>query len=144
MISKLQTPRQGMLLLSPLPLFYNCQVFFSQIAHTSSCIPFPLISQAKIFQGFFFFLETYQTCVAITKRIIKFCSILLKWKNLKNQTETANFRKIKISKIDHRENKQLEQNNYQRRILTFEKQCQNAPARKLKANAFHRVNLHNV
>lgn len=42
----------------------------------------------------------------------------------------ANFRKIKISKIDHRENKQLEQNNYQGRILTFEKQCQKAPARK--------------
>lgn len=38
-------------------------------------------------------MKTYHTCAEIIKRIIHFCSILLKWKKFKNQKEMANFKK---------------------------------------------------
>lgn len=132
---KLKKATQDMVLSSPSSSFYNCEVFFSQIAHTVSCVPFSLISHAKIFQGSFFPGNLPNLCRDKEKNnkiLFNFAQV----EELVNQTETANFRKIQISKIDHRENKQLEQNNYQRRILTFEKQCQKAPVRKMKVNAY--------
>lgn len=143
MIPKFKKATQGILLPSPLPSFYDCEVFFSQIAHTVSYVPFSLISHAKIFQGSFF-PGNLPNLRRDKKRNNKILLNFAQVEELENQTETANFRKIQISKIDHRENKQLEQNNYRGRILTFEKQCQKAPARKVKVNAFHRLSLHNV